>query len=268
MTDISVVIISTNEGVELHPCLASVLASTADFEVIAFDNASTDHTADLLARTYRDSRVTVVTNPAKLGFIENNNRGIELAKGRYVLLLNADTVVKPDTLAAMVAFMDGHADAAVATCRLLYPDGAPQAHVRRFPTLGSYFWRITHLDRLFPRLRSVERYLMNDLRHDRPVEVDWFITAFFCMRREAIDRIGALDRTLLQPFYCEDLEWCYRARLAGYRNYYVPEVAITHVYRQSSSKRFGRLSMVHLCNIAIFVWKHRFALMTGKVAST
>ncbi|MFE0756872.1 glycosyltransferase family 2 protein [Inquilinus sp. NPDC058860] len=268
MPDISVVVISTNEGVELDPCLASVLASTADFELVVFNNASTDQTGDLLAHKYRDSRMSVVTNPTKLGFIENNNKGIELARGRYVLLLNADTILKPDTLAAMVNFMDAHADAAVATCRLLYPDGAPQAHVRRFPTPGSYFWRITHLDRLFPRLRSVERYLMNDLRHDRAVEVDWFITAFFFMRKEVIDRIGALDRTLLQPFYCEDLEWCYRARLAGYKNYYLPDVAITHVYRQSSSKRFSRLSVVHLCNIAIFFWKHRMALMTGKVAST
>lgn len=268
MPDISVVIISTNEGAELDPCLASVLANRADFEVIAFDNASSDQTGDLLSRKYRDDRISVVTNPTKLGFIENNNRGIELAKGRYVLLLNCDTVLKPDTLATMVDFMDAHADAAVATCRLLYPDGAHQAHVRRFPTLRTYFWRITHLDRLFPRLRSVEQYLMNDLRHDRPAEVDWFISAFFFMRKQAIDKIGMLDRTLLQPFYCEDLEWCYRARLNGYKNYYLPDITITHVYRQSSSKRFNRLSVVHACNIAIFFWKHRLALMTGKVAPT
>jgi GT2 family glycosyltransferase len=268
MPDVTVVIISTNEGKDLDTCMASVLANDADFEVIVFDNASTDQTSDLLARKYRDNRVSVVTNTAKLGFIENNNRGIELSRGRYALLLNPDTIIKPDTLATMTRFMDAHLDAAVSTCRLLYPDGAHQMHVRRFPTLGSYFWRITHLDRLFPRLRSVERYLMTDLSHDEPATVDWFITAFFFMRKAVIDEIGALDRTLLQPFYCEDLEWCYRARINGYRNYYLPSSTITHVYRQSSSKRFGRLSIVHLCNIAIFFWKHRIALLTGKANST
>ena len=268
MPDTTVVIISTNEGADLDRCLASVLASNADLELIVFDNASTDQTGDLLTHKYRDHRISVVTNSTKQGFIENNNKGIELARGRYVLLLNPDTVLRPDTLATMVRFMDAHPDAAVSTCRLLYPDGAHQAHVRRFPTFGAYFWRITHLDRLFPRLRSVQRYLMNDLPHDEPAEVDWFITAFFFMRKQVIDTIGALDKTLLQPFYCEDLEWCYRARRSGYKNYYVPGAAITHIYRQSSSKRFGRLSLVHLCNIAIFFWKHRTALMTGKVAST
>ena len=267
MPDVSIIVISTNEGAELDACLESVLAGRADFEVIAFDNASVDRTADLLARKFRDDRVRVVTNPRKLGFIENCNRGIELASGRYVLLLNPDTVLQPDTLEAMVQAMDEHPDAAVGTCRMLYPDGSHQEHVRRFPTPWTYFWRITRLDRLLPRPRTVERYLMNDLRHDRPVPVDWFITAFFFMRRDVIEKIGSLDKSLLQPFYCEDMEWCYRARLSGYRNYYFPEIAITHVYRQSSSKRFNRLSLVHLCNIAIFFWKHRAPLMAGKVAS-
>ena len=267
MPDVSVIIISTNEAAELGPCLASVLVSEVELEVIVFDNASTDATSDLLASNNRDIRISDVTNERKLGFIENNNKGIEMAKGRYILLLNPDTVVQPETLTTMVRFMDSHPGAAVATCRMLYPDGSYQAHVRRFPTPTTYFWRISHLDRLIPGLRSVERYLMHDLPHDRPSEVDWFISAFFFMRKEAIERIGTLDKTLLQPFYCEDLEWCYRARLKGYKNYYVPKTAITHVYRQSSSKRFGRLSLIHFCNIGIFFWKHRFPLLTKKVAS-
>jgi hypothetical protein len=267
MSDVTVVVISTNEADELDPCMASVLSSPADFDVIVFDNASTDRTGELLARKYRDERVRVVTNRTKLGFIENCNEGIALSQGRYVLLLNPDTIIKPDTLAEMVRFMDNQPDAAVATCRMLYPDGTHQAHVRRFPTLRTYFWRISRLDRLFPRRQSVDRYLMNDLRHDRPSQVDWFITAFFFMRKAVIAEIGDLDRRLLQPFYCEDLEWCYRARLRGYKNYYLPNVEITHMYRQSSSKRFNRLSLVHLCNIALFFWKHRAPLFAGKVAS-
>ncbi len=267
MPDVSVVMISTNEAAELDACLPSVLANRADFELIVFDNASSDQTAALLAGKFRDPRLRVVSNPRKLGFIENCNHGIELARGRYVLLLNPDTVLQADTLERMVRYMDGLPDAAVATCRLLYPDGSHQMHVRRFPTPWTYFWRISRLDRVLPRPKAVERYLMDDLRHDRPVEVDWFITAFFFMRRAVIDEIGSLDKSLLQPFYCEDMEWCYRARLSGYKNYYLPELAIEHAYRQTSSKRFNRLSLVHLCNIAIFFWKHRFALAAGKVVS-
>lgn len=265
--DLTVIIISTNEGDVLDACLASVFQNAGRWECLVFNNASTDHTAYLLKEKYKDERLTVVDNPVKRGFIENNNVGLRLARGRYVLLLNPDTVVQSDTLEVMVRFMDTHPKAAVSTCRLIYADGAPQDNVRRFPTLLTYLYRIPPLDRIFRHHKLPQRYLMADMDREKTQEVDWFITAFFFLRKSAVDEIGLLDKHLLQPFYIEDLEWCYRAKLRGYRSYYVAETAVVHDYQQSSRKRFGRLTLVHLCNVLLFFQKHGWSILTRKVIS-
>lgn len=266
--DVTVIVISTNEGELLDACLTSVLQSVdVTFECLVFNNASRDNTAALMRDKFTDERITCLTNQRKLGFIENNNIGLRRAKGRYVLLLNPDTRVHPDTLSTMVHFMDIHPKGAVATCRLTYRDGTPQANVRRFPTPLTYFYRITMLDKLFPDHDVVKRYLLEDLNLSYTQDVDWFITAFFFMRRSIVDEIGPLDEKLMQPFYCEDLEWCYRSKLHGYRNYYVADASIVHDYQQTSRKKIGKLTFVHVCNILRFYQKHGRSMLAKKVAS-
>lgn len=265
--DLTVVVISTNEADYLRACLRSVFRSKGNFECIVMDNASTDETPAVLSAEFKDDRLTSVRNPRKLGFIENNNIAMRMARGRYVLLLNPDTVVEPEAFEVMTRFMDGHPDAAVSTCRLYYRDGTPQPNCRRFPTPLTYLYRITGLDKLFPRHRAVRRYLLADFDFGKSQKVDWFITAFFFMRKAVIDKIGRLDESLLQPFYCEDLEWCYRARREGYSNYFVAGTSIIHDYQQTSRRKIGRLTWVHLCNIMLFYKRHGWSLLRGEVPS-
>jgi GT2 family glycosyltransferase len=262
--DLTVITISTNEGSLLDPCLASVFKSDVRFECIVFNNASSDGTASLLREKFADPRLRVVTNPSKKGFIENNNDGFRLARGRYVLLLNPDTVVQPDTFKKMIDFMDTHPRAAVATCQLRNLDGTRQHNVRRFPTPLTYFYRILQLDKAFPHHRTVGKYLLSDMQWSETQPTDWFITAFFFMRKSVIDAIGPFDQSLLQPFYCEDLEWCYRSRINGYKNYYVADTSILHHYQQTSRRKIGRLTAVHLFNILVFFRKHGWSMLLGR----
>jgi GT2 family glycosyltransferase len=270
--DVTVVTVSTNEADVLDICLSSVLENKVDMECIVVNNASTDRTDELLASKYRDNRVMVVNNSARRSLAENCNIGLRKARGRYVLLLNPDTRLLPDTLETMVQFMDAHVDSAVATCRLLNRDGSSQDHIRRFPTPWRVLIRLLGMDKLFPNYRAVREYLMRDMDRTKTQEVEWFILAFFFVRKSAAEKIGFLDEKFLRPYYCEDTEWCYRARLHGYRNYCVAETATFHDYQQGSRKKIGRLTFIHIANnlllyqkLAVLRLRKGLSLRTGRV---
>jgi len=269
MTDLSVITVSTNEADDLEKCLASIYQETHDFsfEVLVVDNASTDGTRELLQR-YPD--VEVLTTTQRKGYIENNNLAIAQAKGRYLLTMNADVVLEPGTLKYMLDFMDRHPDAALGACRLMFEDGTLQLTCRRFPTPLTYLSRLPHFLGWIPGLRRFadngpsRRYVMRDYDHQETRTVDWVISAFFMMRRSVVEEIGPFARNLRQPFYLEDVDWCFRAHVAKHRVYYVPEAWATHLYRQSSVRGLNRLSFVHLANILIFFRNNGWDMLLGK----
>lgn len=269
MVDVSLITVSTNEADDLTKCLASIDRDDhgLELEILVVDNASTDDTRDVLA-AYPDIRVLRTTT--RKGYIENNNLAIREARGRYVLTMNADVVLEPGALAHMVAFMDRHPDAAVSACRLMFEDGSLQLTCRQFPTPLVYLSRLPHFFGWIPGVRRfadngiARRYVMRDYDHRETRNVDWVISAFFLMRRSVIDEIGPFASYLRQPFYLEDVDWCFRAHLAGYRVYYVPEVWSTHCYRQTSVSGLNKLSLVHLANTSIFFAKHGWSMLLGR----
>ena len=170
------------------------------------------------------SAVRLIRNTSNVGFARANNQGLAASSGRYVLLLNADTIVPEGALARLVAFMDAHPEAAACSPRLLRPDGTPQAYAYGCdPTLG-YLLR-----------RGLKRLLFHQPLHDWAVSdviaVDWVSGACLLARREVVDRIGGLDEQIFM--YFEDNDWCLRMRSAGWQVYYVPQVEITHLGGQS-----------------------------------
>lgn len=267
--DISLITVSTNEADDLEKCLASIYQETHDFsfEVLVVDNASTDGTRELLARY---PQVRVLTTRERKGYIENNNLAIAEARGRYFLTMNADVVLQPGTLKYMLEFKDEHPDAALGACRLMFEDGSLQPTCRNFPTPMTYLSRLPHFLGWIPGMRRLasnrrsQRYVMGDYDHRQTRPVDWVISAFFMMRRSVVEEIGPFSPDLRQPFYLEDVDWCFRAHVAGYRVYYVPEVWATHLYRQSSVSGLNRLSFVHLANILIFFRNNGWSMLLGK----
>lgn len=257
--DLTIITISTNEGSQLIDSVRSVYAGMGDLKVEYFviDNASTDSTSDVVAG-YPD--IHLIKNPQKKGFATNNNLAMIQSTGKYVLLLNPDTILDPDTLPFMVSYLEKHPDVGAASCKLVNPDGSIQYTARRFPTPTAVIARWAHVDRLFPRIRSLQNYLMSDWDHETERDVDWLVGAFIMVRREVLDTVGLLD-IAFDPLYYEDIDWCYRIWKAGWRIRYVPQAKIVHLYdRESAQTLFNKWTFIHFRNIVRYFWKHRRGL--------
>ncbi len=218
--DISVIILNWNTRVLLEQSLRSLQRPQPDItlEVIVVDNASGDGSREMVAEKFPD--VILHVNPYNMGFGEGNNNGAKLAKGRYLLFLNSDTVVEEGTLTRVVEFGDANPTVGIMGPKLLNEDGSLQYSCRRYPNLLTGFFRNTPLGRLLPTNRFASDYLMKEYDHEMPRDVDWVSGAALVLRRELYDQIGAFDEAFFM--YCEDVDLCWRGNHAplpvGLRN--------------------------------------------------
>jgi hypothetical protein len=202
-----------------------------EVEVIVVDNGSADGSADVVRGRFPGAHL--VANAENRGFPAANNQGIELAAGRYVMLLNPDTEIVGDALATLVAYADEHPGVGMVGPQLLNPDGSVQSSRRRFPTLATALFESTWLEALAPR-RVLERYYVQDRPDDVIQEVDWITGAAMLARREAVEEVGGLDEGFFM--YSEELDWCRRFRDAGRRIVYLPTAQIVHHVGKSSEQ--------------------------------
>lgn len=237
--DLSIVIVSWNVQDLLQKCLLSIYPSgnhqpghSFCIETIVVDNASADDSVEMVRQAF--PQVTLIANADNRGFTGGNNQGIVASRGRYVLLLNPDTKVLDDALARMVAHMDTHPDVGALGPMLLNPDGSVQSSRRRFPTPATAFVESTTLQSWFPRHRLLCDYYIQDKPDDAIAEVDWVTGACLLARREALDQVGLLDDGYFM--YSEELDWCYRAKAAGWKVVYFPEAQVIHYGGQSSEQ--------------------------------
>jgi hypothetical protein len=250
--DLAIVILNYNTRDLLRDCLRSVFASDTAlrFQVCVVDNASTDDSAEMVAAEFPAAHLIV--NRTNRGFSTGNNDGLRWfgfdpaappigkAIARYALLLNPDTVVPPNALAAMVRFMDARPGVGVAGPRVRRPDGSLDRACRRsFPTPQVSFYRMVGLSKLFPTSRRLNAYNLAFYAEDAVHPVDSVVGAFMLLRREAIAQAGLLDEGFFM--YGEDLDWAKRIKDAGWEVWYNGQVEITHVKeaasRQSSKSR-------------------------------
>ena len=191
MCTLSVLIVHYNTVGLLKQCLRSIFSEPPGipFQVVVVDNASSDASAKRLPQEF--PCVSFRFNRRNIGFARAVNQAIRMGEGRYLLLANPDTVVRPGGLKKLTAFMDDHPDAGVCGPRLVYPDGQLQLSCRQFPTLPALVLRISRLDCL---IRGPGRhYLMADWDHTSVREVDWVIGGCMVLRREAVEEVGLLD---------------------------------------------------------------------------
>jgi N-acetylglucosaminyl-diphospho-decaprenol L-rhamnosyltransferase len=252
---VSVVIVHYETPQLLKRCLAAVRAAGGSLAVNTFvvDNASRD--LNLASVEALLPGVQVVANERNVGFAVAANQGLRLATGRYLLLINADTLLAPDTLSAMVAYMDEHADVGCATARLVMEDGRLDLACRRsFPTPVRSFYRLTLLSRLFPRSRRFGQYNLTYLDEHVEAEIDSPCGAFMFVRQEVIEQVGLLDERYFM--YGEDLDWAYRMKAAGWRIMYTPITTVIHLKRASSRKSRSRTIRAFYDAMRIFYREH------------
>ena len=240
MLDLGIVILNWNTRDLLRACLRSVFASrgTLAYRVCVVDNASSDGSAAMVAAEF--PQVLLVESPVNSGYAAGNNLGLRALAfdrdrqdgPRYALLLNPDTVVPEDGLAAMVAYLDAHPQAGAAGPRLVLPNGELDLACRRSLAFEAFVYRILGLSRLFPRSRRFGQYNLTYLSPDVETEVGAVVGAFMLVRREAISRAGLLDEKFFM--YGEDLDWAYAIHQAGWQVRYNPAVSVLHVKRAAS----------------------------------
>lgn len=241
--DLSIVIPHLNRKRSLHKCLSSIpqAAETVSHEVIVVDNGSTDGSQEMLRDAF--PKVRLLQNEINEGFGRATNRGFRLAQGRYFLCLNNDTTLLPHSLRILTSFMEKNPEAGVSGGKILNRDGTLQPSARSFPGFETAFFnRSSFLTRLFPKNAFSRRYLLSDWDHKSPRQVDWISGSFFMIRRSLTEKIGFFDERFF--LYCEDVDYCRRAKKAGYRVFYVPEAQIIHDTRYSG-KRLDTLFFHH-----------------------
>lgn len=230
--DLSIIILNWNTRDDLRRALQSIVDSRpcVSVEVLAVDNASEDDSVAMVQAEFPSVRV--IQNETNLGFGAGNNRGIRHASGRYVLFLNSDTIVTEGAWDSLVAYADTRPDAGVFGPKLLNGDGSLQLSCRSFPNLGTGFFRNTPLGRLFPKNRFTRDYMLSGWDHNSPRDVDWVSGSALMIRRRLLEELGGFDEGFFM--YCEDVDLCYRAHLAGAAVAYYPGAVIYHLIGRSS----------------------------------
>lgn len=253
--DVSIIVVAWNVRKLLQDCLDSVVAQTKDvhYEVIYVDNASKDGSVEMVRQRFPEVRV--IENSQNNGFIKANNQGIEVARGRYVLLLNSDTLVLDNAIAKTVTFADAHADAAVVGCRVLNPDRTLQRTCFMYPSLLNMFLGATYLYKLFPGSRFFGRERMTWWAFDDVREVETVCGCYSLVRRDAIDQVGLMDPTYF--VYGDDPDWCYRFRKAGWRVLFTPDAQIIHYGGQNTKQMASAFRWQLEGSKLIFVRLHR-----------
>jgi exopolysaccharide biosynthesis polyprenyl glycosylphosphotransferase len=190
--------------------------------------------------------VQIVANPTNVGYARGANQGMQRARGRFLLLLNADTTIQPGAIDALLEYMRQHPSTGIAGPRLVYPDGRLQYSCRTFYSLKTILMRRTFLRFICPNSKTVRHHLMSDWDHLQPRKVDWLVGAALLIRGRAMADVGLMDERY--RLYFEDVDWCQRMHDAGWDVSYVPQSEIIHIYRQGSRKKnlLSRDVLVHL----------------------
>lgn len=252
---LSIVIVNYNVRYFLEQCLLSVKRAIEGIqaEVFVVDNASADGSVEMVQQKF--PFVKTIANKNNVGFSKANNQAIEMATGKYVLLLNPDTVVAEDTFSKCMAFMDARPDVGALGVRMVEGKGnfLPESK-RGLPTPAVAFYKTFGLSKLFPKSETFGRYHLGFLSEQETNEVEILSGAYMFMRKSALDKTGLLDETFFM--YGEDIDLSYRIIKAGYKNFYFADTTIIH-YKGESTKK-GSLNYVKVFYNAmiIFARKH------------
>ena len=240
---LSIVILNYNAGTFLSECLLSITKSTLKhpFEIVVVDNASTDNSLKLAKKVPVNSdqiTVSFLELDQNIGFSAGNNRGLKLISphSKYVLFLNPDTTVNPDTLDGMVDYFEAHPQVDAATCHVtlaLTGQLQPECH-RGFPTPWNTFWHFFGfgLPKLFPNSKIFNGYFMGHLDYTKPQLIDCCVGAFLMIKKSVGNSIGWWNEKYFM--YGEDLDLCYQLRKNKFSLYFIPYFKITHYQGISS----------------------------------
>jgi GT2 family glycosyltransferase/glycosyltransferase involved in cell wall biosynthesis len=261
--DLSIIIVNWNTKDFLDKCLDSIFSRKWQFsyETFVVDNNSSDGSVTMLSTKYPE--VITIENTINHGFARANNQVIGMCKGRYILLLNPDTILEPNSLDKLYEFMESHENVGIVGPLMYNDTGVLKPVYKKFPSLWYIFQKLSFLDLLFnfisettlKRLKKIypSFFMVDDDTRIR--KVPHLTGACLLARREVVEDIGYLDERYYM--YFEDLDWCYRATLSGWKVVYNPKARIVHFEGQSASQNTKKIVFESYESILQFFLKYK-----------
>lgn len=237
-TEVSIILVGYNSAHLLNRCFSALLAATRSIksEIVFIDNASRDGSADLIRNHCPQAQL--IENTVNVGFGRANNQALNRISGRYVLLLNTDAFVRPDTVTKTLAYMEAHPKCGILGVRLTGHDGELQPSCRFFPTPWNLFLNRAGMSRFFPRANLVDDLTWD---HNTSRQCDWVPGCYYLVRREVIVNVGLFDPRYF--LYYEEVDHCFAAKRAGWEVHYCSDTTVVHIGGESA-KSEGLLSVV------------------------
>ncbi len=255
--DVSVIIVSYNTREVLRQCLHSVMGESDGFatEVIVVDNASTDGSPEMIAAEF--PHVLLLRSEVNRGFGAANNLALELARGRYFVLLNSDAFFTAGALGRALRHMEETPDCGLGGSRLIGRDGSPQPSCRRFHSVLDDLLVLSGLAARYPRSEFFGRFDRTWANPATPASVDWVPGAFCILRPEALRKVGLFDPAFF--LYYEEVDLCLRLKQAGFTVWYWPDIVIVHIGGESSR---GRIDLEFSPQASqVVLWRMRSTLL-------
>jgi GT2 family glycosyltransferase len=255
MLQLSVIIVNYNVRYFIEQAIVSInkAGQNISMEIIVIDNASSDNSVAILQKKF--PQIHIIANKENVGFGKANNQGISIAKGKYILLVNPDTVLQENTLSVCLEFIEKHPDCGALGVKMIDGKGnfLPESK-RGLPSPSVAFYKMSGLSSLFPKSQIFNRYHLGFLDKDKNHEVDVLSGAFMFFKGDLLKEIGGFDEDYFM--YGEDIDLSYQVLKKGYKNYYVADTSIIH-YKGESTKK-GSLNYVKVFYEAmlIFAKKH------------
>lgn len=259
---LSIIVVNWNTREITRNCLQSVREKVTGIscEVIVVDNASSDVSVEMVRSEFPEVRLII--NDENLGFGRANNQGMRVARGRYFLLLNSDTIVIDDSIQRLVSFMESSPQIGIAGCKLLFEDLTLQGSCARFSSIKLALLEDLMLYKFMSRRRQGEVLLNGYWAHDRTRDVDAVWGAAMLVRREVFDETTGFDERIFM--YGEDVEWCMRVRDLGWRITFAHDCRIVHLEHKSAEIMYGdeRVDLCHKRAYEIYAARYGVVAMT------
>jgi len=232
-TELTIILVSFNVKDLLSRCINSIVENNIkSTEIIVVENNSSDNTISMIKNRFPD--VTLIKNSENRGFAAACNQGIQISKGKYVLLLNPDTVIRSNTLKKCYEYMENNPDAGILGCKILNPDSTIAHSIRDFPNFLNVLFESLFLTKLFKKSRIFGKYHGTCYDYSEIREVNVLLGAFLFIRRKLIEEIGLLDERFF--IYSEETDFCLRAKKNGWKNIFYPYAEIEHIHGGSTQK--------------------------------
>lgn len=254
--DISVIIVNWRVRDLLEKCLFSIekYGRNANIEVLVVDNDSRDGTSEMIMVEH--SYVRMIALPKNLGFATANNMAFEIAKGRYMLLLNPDTEITENFFEEILAYMEEHPAVGIVGPKIFNTDGSTQMSVRKFPDLWSQILIMLKLKNILIDNKPLNNYLEADFDYTKEQSVQQVMGAAMMIREEVLEEVGYLDEGFFIWF--EEVDFCKRAREAGFEVKYYPKAKIIHTGGASFDQALAlRKQIIFDKSLLYYFWKHK-----------